>query len=273
MSSVMISSRSFTPGAKIASAVAEALRLEVIDESLYEIAAGRFGVPAADLRRAMQHGPSLWGMSGSHRRRFALCVQAALSSRLTQSDAVYHGPFAGLLLRGIAHLFKVRVTANPDDRAAEAARQGVAAAKAARRVRSSDSVENDIARVLFGLDDMDSEYDLVVDLSEVAAADAVDSIVQAANSAAYRTTAFSRGQLLDCELADGLAARLACELGIEVEVRVCDGATRIRAQAPERKRNAIRACAESHAASLDGIREIEVETVESWLRPLPASLR
>jgi cytidylate kinase len=273
MSSVMISSRSFTPGAMIAAAVAAELELDVVDDSLYGLAADRFGVSVRDVRRAMERGPSLYGMSSSRRRRLALCLQAVLSSRLAEGDVVYHGPFAGQLLRGIAHLLKVRVTASVDDRARVSGRGKFSEAEAIRHVQTADRVQNEIARTLFGLDETDADYDLVVDLSEVETPAAVSAIAEAARAPACRPTTFSRHQLRDRRLADTLAATLACELRIEVEVRVHAGATEIRAQAPDRKRAKIRACAESHAAKLGGIDKIEVETVDCWLHPLPASLR
>jgi hypothetical protein len=237
------------------------------------MAATEFGETASSLRRALEQGPSLWGMSTGHRRRLATCVQAALSSRFARGDAVYHGPFSGLLLRGVAHLLKVRITASLEARAAEAARQGLTPAKSMRHVRATDRADEQIAQELFGLEDSDEDYDMVVDLSEVDQAEVIRSVVDAAGSAAYRPTAFSRHQLRDYEAADQLAAGLACELGIDVQVRVHQGVTQVRAQAPERARKKIQACAEVRAAKIEGIRKLEVEVVDSWLHPLPASHR
>jgi len=273
MSSVLISSRSFTEGPEVAAAVAEALGLEMVGESLYEVAEQHFAVPADALQRAMEQGPSLCGMSSSRRRRLAWCVRATLARRLTEADAVYHAALCGQFLRGIAHLLKVRITASPEARCKAAAGSDVPESQALRRVEASDRVQNEIARMVFGLDDLDSDYDLVIDLSQTERQGAVDEIVAAAQSPACRPTTFSKNQLRDRQVAQELAARLACDLSIEVDVRVHGGTAEIRAQAPERKREKIRARAESHAAVLEGIDRISVETVDSWLNPLPASLR
>ena len=273
MSSILISSRSFTPGPEIAKAVATALELELMGESLYREAADRFSVPDRQLRRALQDRPSLWGLSSSHRRRLATCVRAMLSSRLAQGDAVYHGPFAGLLLRGVSHLLKVRITSSPAARAQEAGRQGLSSADAMRRVESSDRDQNDVARDLFGLDDLDTDYDLAIDLTEVEPDAAVAAIVECAQSAAFLPPTFSRRLLQDYAVADELGARLGCELNVDAEVRVHKGTAKIRAEAPERKRAKIQSQAESCAATLGGIQVVDVEVVESWLHPLPAHLR
>ncbi len=273
MSSVLISSRSFTPGAEIAATVAAALNLELIGDSLYRAAMDRFGVPEAQLHRALEQRPSLCGMSSSRRRRLASCLRATLSSRLAEGDAVYHGPFSGLLLRGVAHLLKVRITSSLAARAQAAAQQGSSPDEALRRVTSGDRDQNEVARDLFGLDELDQDFDVVVDLTQLDPDRAADTIVDHARSAAFRPTSFSRRLLRNHATADQLAARLGCEFAIDAEVRVHKGTARIRAEAPERKREQIRARAESWAAALGGIETVDVDVVESWLHPLPAHLR
>ena len=273
MSSVMISSRSFTPGAEIASAVASALGLELIGDSLYREAADRFGATAQQLRRALEQRPSLWGLSSSRRRRLASCVRATLSAHLAQDDAVYHGPFAALLWCGVAHLLKVRITSSSEARAQAAAGDTSFGAEATHLVAASDRDQNEIARDLFGFDDLDTDFDLVVDLSKVDSDLAVSAIVEHANSPAFSSTTYSRRLLRNHEAADHLAARLACDLGVDAEVRVHKGAVEIRAEAPARKREKIRAEAESFVAALGGTHAIDVQVVDSWLHPLPAHLR
>jgi hypothetical protein len=273
MSSVMISTRSFTPAQGIASGVAERLGLSLINDSLYQAAAERFGVPDRQLRRAFEKGPSLVGMQSARRRRLASCVEAELSSRFARGAAVYEGPFAALRLRGVAHILKVRVTAGLAERIGAAQRQGVARNAAARRVRSSDGAARQIAWAIFGREDMDSDYDLVVNLADVSEAEAIDSIVETAMCPAYRSTSFSRRCLHDLELANTAAARLACELGVDVEAELHEGVLRVRAEASERRREHIQKKVESIATELTDIRRVEVRVVDCWLRPLPNTRR
>ena len=273
MSSVMISSMSFTPGRGIASGVAERLGLDLIDDSIYQMAGERFGVSDRQLRSAFEKGPSLVGMSSAHRRRLAVCVDAALASQFGRNDSVYHGPFAGLTLRGVAHILRIRISTGFAERVGAAQRQGVDPIAAERRVRSSDGAARQIAWAIFGREDVDADYDLVLDLSDGSEAEAIDSIVRAARSPAYRPTTFSCQCLRDLELASTVAAHLACKLAVDAEADLHEGVLRIRAEASERRRERIRHEAESIAAGLPGIRKVEVQVVDCWLRPLPKTRR
>jgi osmotically-inducible protein OsmY len=156
---------------------------------------------------------------------------------------------------------------------AAAVKAGVERSRAARRLQEDDGSAEVIARAIFGANDGDERYDLVVDLGRVSPQAAAEAIAGAAANERYQPTSYSRTCLKELEASHRLAARLAQELELDLEVTVYQGAAKVRALAPERKQKRIQARAESLAQGIDGVTTVEVLVVSDRLRPIPAELR
>jgi hypothetical protein len=273
MSSLLVSGQCCTPSAELATRLAESLGFELLDESIYARAAARYGLTASALRDAFEQPPSLFGMSDSKRRRLAVALQATLCTRLCDDSLVYHGPFAPLLVRGIAHIVTLRVAASVESRAAAAGAAGARAGREGRQLAALDGARDRVAEALFGMADLDTQYDEVLDVGALGVPACVERAAAAARADRHRPTSFSRRCL--AELASGrhLAALLTAELDTEVDVVVFEGVAKVRAQAQARDKGRILAQARALADGIDGVSRVEVQVVEHELRPAAAGSR
>src|SRR5712692_5242753 len=123
MSLVVISREMGSGGTQIGKAVAERLGYRFVDREVILEAARRYEVREEKLARLEESKPTFWERFDHDRERYLVFLQAALYSFAAQDNTVIAGRAAPLLLQGIAHALRVRITAPLEVRAARVAEE------------------------------------------------------------------------------------------------------------------------------------------------------
>jgi hypothetical protein len=137
------------------------------------------------------------------------------------------------LLKGIAHVLKVRVIADMDDRIrVEMQRENISRTEAVRALRRDDAHRRKWSKYLFGIDTSDpSLYDLVIHIRKIAVNEAVNLICSFVEHEQFKTTPESQKAADDLLLACEVRAALMSLRG-DVEVRADDGIVSVSTKAP-----------------------------------------
>jgi cytidylate kinase len=264
MAIVSISRFSHTSSEAVARGVATRLGGEFVSEEVFDEAAARSDLPLEKLKKALHDAPSLLGMSLPLRRRCIAHVQAALAARFLNDNTVYLGDFGHLLVQGVSHLLKVRITAALDDRVALMAKRDECDAKAAEKaIRREDKRRRNLAQHIFGTDDDDDEpFDLVINTSQVNVETAVDIIVDTAGHKRYQPMTYSITCMQNVELGHRARAALV-DLDPGVDVHAENGKLRVRIRDAGKKQRLedVRA----RVLGLDGAESVEVVAVKDTL--------
>lgn len=215
MTIITISRGSFSKGEEVARAVADALGYDCVSRNVLLDASDRYNIPELKLERAIHDAPSLLDRLRPGRSAYIAYIRSALTDRVSRDDVVYHGLAGHVLLRGIDHVFKVRIIADLEDRVAqEMARDGVTREEAFAAIRTDDEARRRWTQVLYGVDPWDPAlYDLVVHVHRLTVADAVELVLLASQREQFRATPASRGKMADLALACRIKAELVDEFG------------------------------------------------------------
>ncbi len=116
MAVVAIAREIGTAGTQVGLAVARALGCAFVDREIIVEAARRYEVAAERLVDLDERAPSFWQRFDRERRRLLVFIRAALLDRLASGACVVTGRLAPLLLRDVAPVLLVRVTAPLDVR-------------------------------------------------------------------------------------------------------------------------------------------------------------
>jgi len=266
MSCINISKLSYSSGKEIAKTIADQLGYDCIEDEIFDDAANASGFDRQKLQRAFSQAPSLFGMSLSSRKILSAHVQAALARRLVEDDLVYHGPFGHLMVKGVSHIFTVRVHAPVAQRVAEMIkRTNVNGREAEKTILREDRQRLEIARLLFGANDDDtSNFDLVVNTSQLDTETAVSIIAETIKLRRYRPMTYSLRCMQDTELAcRAKAALVDLDPGIEV---TSDGGrlqvrTRLQGGSQKRRKSEI----EDRLKKIEGVEKVDIEAFEGIL--------
>ncbi len=274
MSSVLVSSRSFTAGAQIAAAAAHSLGHDFASfDDLVASAASRYAVPADKLRDALVRAPSLLGMADRTRRHLARMLIAECSARVERDQVVLHVPFASSMVPGISHVLRARITSRTPSRVQAAADElRLSPEKAAKRVAADDRDRDVICMILFGKADDDSSYDLVVNLDGGPPEQAAQQLVNTAAERRYLASSYSAKSAAELAAANAIEASLAAR-EVDAVVTVHDGQATVRAHAPAGKRAELVGAVETLAARLPAIKKAEVVWVDDLFDSYAASMR
>lgn len=254
MSVVVISSDSFCSGDEIASRVADDLGYEALGPEIDAAASADFGVPLEKLRQAL--GPSrsyAFGPSRARKRHVAY-FQASLISALSRGNVLYHGGIGHMLVSGVSHVLKVKVTADLQDRVA---RRMEMEKLSEARVRDLFAKEGGQQRKwfseVFGVDGTDtSAFDLVINLTRIGVDSACKTIGQTARDVQFRPVTYSIRAIRDHELACRVRARLIKDYP-DVEVAARDGEVSIRCRRLARDRKDRASSVRSLVLGMEGV--------------------
>jgi len=265
MSSILISSQSFTSARDIARRAAQMLDYRHVDEEVFSAASARFDVQQVKLREAFEREPSMFGMSGATRKRMLAYLQATLSAMLLEDGLVYSGPHAHALVTGVSHVLRVKLVASAAHRSAAIIRdEGLSPKKAIRRVATDDERARAISEVLFGKDVSEEGFDLVVDVGESEVDGAAEAIAGAVREKRYVPMSFSKKVMREVELAHRLRSLLV-DLDADAAVEVVDGGVNVRAHAPGSKRVKTAGTIEQRLHGIDGIEQVHVQVFDNDL--------
>jgi len=209
--------------------VAERLAYRFIDREVILEAARRYEVQEEKLARLEESKPTFWERFDQDRERYLVFLQAALYSFAAQDNTVIAGRAAPLLLQGIAHALRVRITAPLEVRAARVAEEEhITQAEAEARVKRYD--EESAARLtrLFHTDcSSPVHYDLVLNTERGTLESLSQIIVQTVQLDLFQPTPESLHAMHDLSLASQVQAALLRVPGLntlDIQVRAEGGA-------------------------------------------------
>jgi len=197
MSVIVISKGSYSHGNEVATRVAQELGLDCISRDILIGTSKQFNISELRLLRAIEDAPSFLEKYTFGREKYIKYIKAAILNELAKGKIIYHG-FAGhFLVRDIAHVLKVRIIADMEERIAYMMkRENLSKEDAAQLVTKVDEERTKWSLKLYGIDNWDCRlYDLVINIGKVTLDHAVDLICQTVQLKAFQPTAESQKQI------------------------------------------------------------------------------
>lgn len=217
MAIVTISHEMGASGPEIGLALAERLRYRYVDQDMISQAALKYGVDEAKLTPLDETRPSLFEWFEAETRQYITILQSALLDVAEGDNVVIMGRGGQVLLRGIAHVLRLRVMAPFEMRVKRvmkemAGKMGetVDARATAKMVRQNDQQKFGRMRYLYDVDWVDPAlYDLVINTEKLSAEAGVDLIVGLLRRSELTATEASQQAVRDRALASRVRAALA----------------------------------------------------------------
>ena len=210
MAVITISRGSYYMGKAVAEQVAEKLGYSLVSRDVLLEASERFRVPEIKLARAIHDAPGILDRLSHGRQSYVAFIRAALARRAAEDNLVYHGLAGHLLLTGVDHVLKVRITANLEQRIVQEMERSNISRKEARDILLKDDNQRvKWTKSLYGVDPSDCNlYDMVIRIDKITIDQAVDYICKTAISPAFQSTEKSLRQARDFALACQIKAAL-----------------------------------------------------------------
>jgi hypothetical protein len=237
VSVVILSSDLSCPGDEIASRVSSNLGYECLGADIEAAAAATYNLPPDRLRQALSFSPPLTMRLRGVPQKYLAYFQASLVAALCRDDALYNGAIGHMLVTGVSHIIKVKVTAELEDRVAwRAASDHVSEARARSSLLNEQAAGKKWFTKMFGVEGTElAEFDLVVNVSELGAEGAGRVIEETAREVRFKPVTYSRNMIRDQELACRVRAGLIGELN-DVVVTARDGEVTIDSKVLSRRK-------------------------------------
>jgi len=232
MAIITISRGSYSKGRETAEKVAAALGYDCISREVLVEASEHFNIPEIKLERALHDAPSILQRFTYGKERYLSYISAAILERVQGDNVVYHGLAGHFLLQGVAHVLKVRILAELEDRVIlELERDPKLDRKeAAVRIRKDDEERRQWSLRLFGEDPWNPGlYDLVLHIHKLNVQNAVDIICHAARLEQFQASRASQAALDDLFLAARVRAQLIGDYPM-VRTQAADGVVTVDAR-------------------------------------------
>jgi len=228
MAIITISRGSASGGLLLANALGEKLGYDIVGREEILKNAAQFGASEEELKEALLKPPSFADRLKHTRWRYLAFVQLALCQRIQSDRVIYHGNAGHLLLRGIPHLFRIRLIASISFRVEQVMKQQhMTKEKALEHIDKIDRERESWTRFVYGLNHLDPHlYDLVINLMNLTVTGAADMVSAAIQNPEFSITAEGQQALADLLLASKVKAALATNKATdstEVEVEAKNG--------------------------------------------------
>jgi cytidylate kinase len=213
MSIVAISDTLGSRGDAMGRELARRLGWEFADREVIAKAAEQFGEAVGEIHHVTEERPSLWERFTDSKRRYLLYVEATVFDLAARDHVVIVGHGSTIMLRGIRHALRVRVSA-PERERVERIRQtqGLTDSGALDIVRDSDNERAARMRYLYQVDMDDAFlYDLTINSERIDVDDGVRLMTEALTLERVQTTEQTREEATDQATAALARARLAAD--------------------------------------------------------------
>jgi cytidylate kinase len=259
MAIITISRGSYSKGKEVAEKVADRLGYECISREVLLEASKRFNIPEMQLVRAIHDAPSILDRFQHSKQAYIAYIRSALTGQVKRDNIVYHGLAGHILLKGVPHVLKVRITANLEDRIrAEMNRESIGESEARELLFKDDQERRKWTKSLYGVDPWDSSlYDLVIRIYKLHVDDAVDLICQAVGREQFKTTDSSRHMMDDLAIACQVKAELV-EQFFDVAVTSDYGNVIVYTKTQERLSHKLKVKVKGLEKEIEGINNLEV---------------
>jgi cytidylate kinase len=221
---ITISRGSYSWGKEVAEKVAQKLGYDCVGRDVLLEASQEFNIPEIKLVRAFHDAPSVFDRFTYSQERYVAYIQTAILKHLREDNVVYHGLAGHFFVRDIAHVLKVRIIADLEDRVKLVMeRDGVSSKEALRFIRKIDEQRRKWSRKLYGIDTWDPGlYDLVLHLQKISTDDTVDIIAYTIGLERFQTTHESQRAMDDLAISAEVKASLI-HLKPDIEVSAKNG--------------------------------------------------
>jgi hypothetical protein len=184
-----------------------------------------------------------------------------------EDNVVYHGLGGHFFLQEIPHVFKIRITAEFEDRLREEMkRENISAEEARYILKKDDEERRKWALYLFGKDTADATlYDMMLHIKTMRVKDAVEVIQCAAKRPCFQTTPQSQAVLNNRVLSSQVEAQLVKHFP-SITAYAEEGVVTVNIKAPLDHADKITAQVKEDAGKVEG-----VKTVKVYISPLPSS--
>jgi cytidylate kinase len=258
MSVVAVSENMGSLGIEVGHTLAASLGYEFAERDIISKAVDRFGEDVARLSHAVEERPSLVDRLNTAQRRFAQYVAATIQEMAARDDIVLVGLASAIILAGMPHTLRARVTAPEERRAQRVAQaQRLEPMDALERVRQSDRERDSRVRFLYHADlENPLVYDLVINTDRLDVEEGARLVQQALQHPRFRSTEASRLVMRDLSLVAQARAVLVANpvtRARSISVDCADGVVSLGGRVEEWS---VRSAAEQALARVPGIREI-----------------
>ena len=260
MAIITISKGSYKRGRDIAEKVAAKLGYAVIAREVLIEASKEFNIPSIKLIRAIHDAPSILDKYTYGKEKYIAYIQSAILEHFLDDNVVYHGLAGHFFVKDIAHVLKVRIISDLEDRVRiEMEDKGISRNEARRIIQKDDAERRKWSQHLYGIDTMDPHlYDLVIHIHKITVDDAVDMICNATSLERFKKSPESESELKDLYLAARVKANLI-GLKPDVEVSAKGGAVHVKTKAPMSELKQLEADINSLCECIRGIQGITVD--------------
>ena len=213
MSIVAISDTTGSLGSEIGRRVAAAKGYTLADREIIAKTAERFHEGVVELTHVTEERPTLWERLTDSQHRYMTYVEAVLLELAARDDVVLLGRGAAVILRGIPHVLRVRITAPEDVRAERLQNaQGLTRDAALDSVRQSDRERGARLKFLYHVDwDDPLLYDLALNTARLDAEQGAQLILGLLEDRRFRSTDEARRRLGDLSLGAQAKATLLAD--------------------------------------------------------------
>ena len=203
MSIVAISDTLGSLGHEIGRRVASARGFALADREIIARTAERFHEGVVELTHVTEERPTLWERLTDSQHRYMTYVEAVLLELAARDDVVLLGRGAAVILRGIPHVLRVRITAPEDVRAERLQNaQGLTRDAALDSVRQSDRERGARLKFLYHVDWDDALlYDLALNTARLDAEQGARLVLPLLEERRFRSSEEGRRRLGDLSLA------------------------------------------------------------------------
>lgn len=213
MTIITISRGSSSMGKIVAEKVAQKLNYALISREVLLDASSRFNIPEMKLEKAIHDAPGILERYRHSKQSYVAYIRSALVERVAGDNIVYHGLAGHLLLKGIPHVFKVRINADMERRVAIVMeRDRIPAPDARSRILEDDKQRRKWTHSLYDQDPWDTSlYDLTICIDKLSVENAVDYICQAAGTDGFQSSEKNIQKAKDMAVACRIKATLVEE--------------------------------------------------------------
>jgi cytidylate kinase len=260
MAIITISRGSYSRGKEIAEKTATKLGYGCISRDILLDASEQFHIPEIKLIGAIHDAPSILDRFTYGKEKYIAYIKAALLTALNGDNMVYHGLAGQFFLKDIAHVLKVRIIADIEERIPFVMERDKVSSKDALRIlKHDDEQRRKWSLSLYGIDTSDpSLYDLVLHVKKLNMDDTIEIICNTVRLPTFQTTEESRKAMNDRALAAQVRAVLV-EFTPNVEVISDEGKVQIRIKdQPERIGIPD---VQGLVKTVRGVKEVEVQVV------------
>lgn len=202
MSVVAISQTLGSLDDEVGQELARMLGYQFADHEVIARAAERYGQNMIDLEDGTEEKPGLWERLTDTKRRYLVFVEAVVFEMAARDKIILAGRGAPILLRGIRHALRVRITAPDQTRIARVQHQySLSYEGAARYVSKSDQERGARVRFLYHVNWNDPLlYDVILNTERLSVGDAARILLEALLGGQFEPTADSVQKLNDLAL-------------------------------------------------------------------------